>query len=145
MSGRKPSPPIYVLQHGIEVIGEYAPNPQCPYWRVRIRPHRFFPNAPVVSNGIYVRRNRVMLAAKLGRALLPAEHAHHDDEDRSNDAAGNLDLLTAAEHNRHHKTGTVHRPESREQISQSLKRAYADGRRALPSITNRDQQGRIAS
>ena len=74
MRGRKPNPPIYVLPHGIEVIGEYAPNAKCPYWRVRIRPHRFFPNAPVVSNGIYVRRNRVMLAAKLGHALLPAEH-----------------------------------------------------------------------
>lgn len=127
MTGRAHKAPIYVLPHGIEVIGEYAPNAKCPYWRVRIRPHRFFPNAPVVSNGIYVRRNRVMLAAKLGRALLPSEHAHHDDEDRSNDAASNVELLTAAEHNRHHKTGTVHKPESRAKTSVTLKRLYATG------------------
>ncbi|MDT7835004.1 hypothetical protein [Aquabacterium sp. OR-4] len=35
-TGRPPKAPIYVLAHGIEVIGEYAPNTKCPYWRVRI-------------------------------------------------------------------------------------------------------------
>lgn len=145
MRGRKPNPPIYVLPHGIEVVGEYAPNPKCPYWRVRIRPHRFFPDAPVVCNGIYVRRNRVMLAAKLGRALLPSEHAHHDDENRNNDAPGNVELLTAAEHNRHHKTGTRHTPAVRERIAKSMKQAYSDGRHKRNAITNRDQQGRITA
>jgi hypothetical protein len=142
--GRPPKPPIYVLPHGIEVIGEYAPSAKCRYWRVRIRPHRFFPDAPVVCNGIYVGRHRVMLAAKLGRALLPSEHAHHDDEDRSNDAPGNVELLTAADHNRHHKTGTRHRPESRAKTSATLKRLFATGAMKPRQITNRDNLGRIA-
>ena len=42
MTGRPPKSPIYVLPHGIEVIGEYAPSRKNRYWRVRIRPHRFF-------------------------------------------------------------------------------------------------------
>lgn len=144
--GRPPKAPIYVLAHGIEVIGEYAPNTKCPYWRVRIRPHRFFHGTPVVCNGIYVRRSRVMLAAKLGRALLPSEHAHHDDKDRSNDAPGNVELLTAAEHNRHHKTGATHRPESREKTSRTLKQKYAAGEMKKPGpITHRDHLGRITT
>lgn len=144
--GRPPKAPIYVLAHGIEVIGEYAPNAKCPYWRVRIRPHRFFPNVPVVCNGIYVRLSRVMLAAKLGCALLPSEHAHHDDENRNNDTAGNVELLTAAEHNRHHKTGSTHRPESRAKTSLTLKQKYAAGEKKKPDpITNRDHLGRITT
>lgn len=143
-TGRPPLAPLYVLPHGIEVIGEYAPNTKCPYWRVRIRPHPFFDGTPVRCNGYTVRRSRVMLAAKLGRPLTPQEHAHHGDEDRCNDTAGNLDLLTPAQHNSHHKTGSRHRVESRKQIGASLKRAYADRRRARPVITNRDHQGRIA-
>lgn len=143
MRGRPPKAPLYVLPHGIEVIGEYAPNKACPYWRVRIRPHAFFPAACVVSNGIYVRRSRVMLATKLGRALTPQEHAHHGDEDRVNDAAANVELLTAAEHNRHHKTGSRHSAASRKKMSDTLKRLYAEGAMTARTITNRDNLGRI--
>lgn len=132
--------PLYMLPHGIEVIGEYPARGKNRYWRVRIRPHRFFPNAPVVSNGIYVRRNRVVLASKLGRALTPAEHAHHRDEDRDRDVPDNVELLTAAEHNRHHKTGTKHRADSKEKTSRSLKHAYATGAR-IPTPMRGSQQG----
>lgn len=120
-------PTLYVLPHGIEVIGEYKPNARFPYWRMRIRPHPFFPDAPVVSNGISVKRSRVLLAVKLGRALTRSDIAHHADEDKVHDTADNIDLLTPAEHNRHHKTGTKHRPESRAQTSATLKRLYASG------------------
>ena len=132
MTGRPPKSPIYVLPHGIEVIGEYAPNAKCPYWRVRIRPHRFFAGAPVVSNGIYVRRNRAVLASSLGRPLTAEECAHHADEDRSNDVTGNIELLSAAEHNRHHKTGARHTEESKKRISDGLKLAISQGRREPP-------------
>lgn len=142
--GRRPSPPLYVLPHGIEVIGEYAPGGENRYWRVRIRPHPFFPGVPVVSNGLYVRRSRVILASKLGRALTPQEHAHHDDERRDHDAADNLELLTAAEHNCHHKTGARHSVSAKERIGAALKRAYTEGRHARPAISNRDHLGRIA-
>jgi hypothetical protein len=131
--------PIYTLDHGIEVIGEYPAKGKNRYARLRIRPHRFFPGVPVVSNGIYVRKSRVLLAAKLGRALSPAEHAHHDDEDRTNDTAENIKPLSPAEHNRHHKTGTKHRDESKQKTSASLKRAYAEGRHSKAILP--DQSG----
>jgi len=137
--------PLYVLPHGIEVIGEYAPGARNPYWRVRIRPHPFFANVRVVAGGCYVRRSRVLLASKLGRALERGEHAHHGDEDRAHDAADNLELLTAAEHNAHHKTGSQHAPDVRARIAAAVKRAYAEGRHARPAITNRDHLGRIAT
>lgn len=65
--------------------------------------------------------------------------------DRDNDAASNIIPLSQAEHNRHHKTGTKHREATKEQISNGLSRAYADGRRRKPQITNRDNKGRITA
>lgn len=142
--GREFKAPIYVLPHGIEVVGEYPPDASNRYWRVRIRPHPFFPGVPVRSNGIDVRRSRAILASKLGRALTPGEHAHHGDENTSNDAPANVERLTAVEHNRHHKTGARHRPESRAKTSATLKRLYAEGAMQPRPITNRDQLGRIS-
>lgn len=130
--GREFKPPIYVLPHGIEVVGEYPPDSSNRYWRVRLRPHPFFPGVREISNGILVHRSRAILASKLGRPLTPAEHAHHGDENRSNDAPGNVERLTAAEHNRHHKTGTKHTPEAKRRISAGLKKAIAEGRRKPP-------------
>lgn len=141
--GRPLKPPLYVLPHGIEVIGEYAPDKSNRYWRVRIRPHPFFEGVPIVSVGCYVRRSRVLLASKLGRALTPREHAHHDDEDRDNDAVDNLELLTAAEHTRRHKTGSKHRAESKAKTSATLKRLYAEGSMRAHPIIHRDHLGRI--
>jgi hypothetical protein len=143
--GRPLKAPIYVLPHGIEVIGEYPPTNGCPYWRVRVRPHPFFEGTPIRSNGYDVRRSRVLLASKLGRALTPQEHAHHEDEIREHDTPGNLEPLSAAEHNRHHKIGARHTKAARDRISASVKRAYAEGRHVRLPIINRDTQGRIAS
>lgn len=133
MSGRKPNPPIYVLPHGIEVVGEYEPNEHNRYWRVRIRPHRFFPDVVERNGGIYVRRSRVILASRLGRPLTPQEHAHHDDEDRDNDTPGNIELLSPTAHNQHHKTGAKHSIETKRRISEGLKRAISEGRRDRPT------------
>lgn len=128
--GAQFKPPLYVLPHGIQVIGEYAPTKINPYWRVRIRPHRFF-NTKIISNGQHLRKNRVLLAAKLGRAIARHEHAHHKDENRENDSMRNIERLTAAEHNRHHHIGLRHTKKIRAQISASLKRCYAEGRRSV--------------
>ena len=54
MTGRRLKAPLYVLPHGIEVIGEYAPNKKCPYWRVRVRPHPLIVGK-VVHGGVYIR------------------------------------------------------------------------------------------
>lgn len=126
-TGRPRKPTLYTLPHGIEVVGEYPARGKNRYWRVRIRPHRFFPDAPVVFGGIYVRRSRVVLASKLGRALTPAEHAHHRDENRDRDVPKNLEAISAADHNRHHKTGTKHTAASRAKTTATLKRLYAIG------------------
>lgn len=135
--------PMYVLPHGIEVVGEYAPSGKNRYWRVRIRPHPFFAGVPVVYGGCYVRRSRVLLASELGRALTPDEHAHHKDENLNNEQIDNLERLTPADHNRHHKTGSRHRAESRAKTSATLKRMYAEGAMKAKPITNRDHLGRI--
>lgn len=139
--GRPPSPPLYVLPHGIEVVGEYPARGKNRYWRVRIRPHPFFQNSPVIANGIYVRRSRVILTSKLGRALTSAEHAHHEDENRDNDVAENIETLSPAEHNRHHKTGTKQREESKQKTAVSMRLAYAEGRHA--PIVMREQRGEL--
>ena len=142
--GRPPQKPLYVLPHGIEVIGEYPARGKNRYWRVRIRPHPFFPDVPVVHGGCYVRRSRAVLASKLGRALTPEEHAHHEDEDRDNDVPSNVESLSAAQHNRHHKTGSRHREESKAKTSASVRRAFAEGRITPRLITKRDHLGRIS-
>ena len=143
--GRPLKPPIYTLSHGIEVIGEYPPRGDNKYWRVRVRPHRFFPGVRIVCGGIYIHRSRAILASKLGRPLTPADHAHHDDEVRDNDTSKNLTLMSAAEHNRHHKTGSRHSAESRAKTSDTLKRLYATGLMKAKPITKRDNLGRISA
>jgi hypothetical protein len=132
----KKKPPLYTLPHGIEVIGEYAPSGKNRYWRARIRPHPFFPKVRNRGGGIMVRRSRVILAAKLGRALTPDEHAHHGRNGCEDDSLKNLSLLTAADHNRHHKVGFKHSSESKKKISASLKLAIAEGRREPPPRVN---------
>ena len=139
----EPKGPIYTLPHGIEVIGEYRARGSNRYARLRIRPHPFFPGVPVVANGIYVRKSRVLLAVKLGRALTREEHAHHKDEDRANDTLDNIDLMGIVEHNRLHKTGSLHTPESKARISESMKAAYSDGRHKASVIKERGPDGRI--
>lgn len=135
----KQLPPIYTLAYGIHVIGEYPARGKNRYVRLRIRPHSFFPDAPIVANGIMVRKNRVILSIKLGRMLETNEHAHHRDENELNDDPDNIELRTAADHNRHHKTGTRKTAESKAKTSASMKKAFAEGRHA-PTIM-REQNG----
>lgn len=120
--------PIYILPHGIEVIGEYAPNGPNRYWRLRIKEHNLF-SAKVVSGGMGVRRSRVVMTSVLGRSLLDSEHVHHKDEDVNNDSPDNLEIMSAAEHNKCHKIGFKHSEESKAKISVSLKEAYNCGKK----------------
>lgn len=136
--------PLYTLPHGIEVIGEYAPRGKNPYWRVRVRPHPFF-SSKVVAGGIYLRRSRAVMSSVLGRALLPNEHVHHKNENRSDDSPENLELISPADHNSHHKTGATHTEETKAKISNGLKKAYEAGLHSRPTIKNRDSKGRISA
>ena len=143
--GRPLKAPIYVLPHGVEVIAEYGPNPRCPYWRLRVRPHPFFSGSKVAFGGQYVRRCCAIACSKIGRAIAPNEHVHHIDHDPCNDAPENLMVLPRAEHNTHHKAGSKHRPEVKKRISDSVRRAYQEGRHPVSSIAKRDSKGRIAA
>lgn len=138
----KPKTPLYVLPHGIEVIGEYPCTEKNPYCRVRVRPHPFFVGAKIVCDGHLIRRNRVILSSMLGRALERWEIAHHKNEDRSDDSPENLELLTTREHNAHHKTGAKHTDDAKRKISKSLKSVYQKGRKRS-RIVQRDDLGRI--
>ena len=45
---------------------------------------------------------RYLMAVKLGRFLTKEEHVDHKDEDKTNDAIDNLQILTVLENNRKH-------------------------------------------
>lgn len=123
--------PIYALSHGIMVMAEVAPNKSCPYWRVYIQPHPLF-DAALAGNGCcLVRRSRAVKTAEIGRMLLPSEHVHHKNENREDDVPSNLEVLTSADHNSHHKTGTKHTEESKAKISASVKRTKGEARVSL--------------
>lgn len=53
------------------------------------------------SKGLYP-LHRVLMENKIHRSLLPSEHVHHIDEDKSNNNIENLELLTASEHSKRH-------------------------------------------
>jgi hypothetical protein len=45
----------------------------------------------------------MIAAVKLGRVLLPGEHVHHIDGDRTNNAPANLDVLSQSDHRSRHQ------------------------------------------
>lgn len=59
------------------------------------------------SNG-YVRLHRLVMEDHLGRYLTADEHVHHIDEDKGNNAISNLQVMSASEHMRlHRSTGNM--------------------------------------
>jgi len=126
-TGRALKAPLYTLPHGIEVIGEYAPNANYPYWRVRVRPHPLIVGK-VVCGGVYLGRHRAVATSVVGRILRPDEHVHHDNGKQDDDPK-HLEVLAAAKHNAHHKTGWKHSQETKDRIAASLRLAHQEGRK----------------
>jgi hypothetical protein len=55
------------------------------------------------KNGIgYVREHRLIVEQSIGRYLLPSEHVHHKDEDKTNNDISNLEVSTNSEHTKKH-------------------------------------------
>ena len=57
----------------------------------------------------YVRAHRYLMEQKIGRPLTKDEVVHHIDEDGTNNNIDNLQLMTFAEHRRHHLKDNVHK------------------------------------
>ena len=82
----------------------------CPITHLKLsnimgRPAVFVPEHPKSNNRGYVLRARYLMEQKLGRSLGSREHVHHKDENPTNDHLGNLEVMSIAEHSRHHSTG----------------------------------------
>ena len=73
------------------------------------------PKHPRANNG-YVRRSHLVMEKKLGRYLKPWEIVHHKDENKSNDSASNLEVLTLAEHIKIHKPHRFRSEEQRQRL-----------------------------
>lgn len=131
-TGRPRLEPIYELAHGIKVVSE---NKHAKYVMCRIEAHPFFPDKTILHGRQSVIRSRAVMSAHLGRALLRSEHVHHKKKKfLHRDTIKNLELLTSAEHNKHHKTGTKHSDAAKKKISQTLKGMYDSGIRPKPDL-----------
>lgn len=123
--GRKPLAPMYVTPNvGINVVSEHIKIGSGGIRRryCCIRPH------PMIR-GICIQKSRVVMTDHLGRALGRNEHVHHGAQGTTVDTINNLELLTAADHNRHHKTGSKHTAKSKAQTSATLKHLYKTGQK----------------
>lgn len=64
----------------------------------------------VMKNGYQMRRvagrriylHRLVMEQKIGRRLLPSEHVHHLDHDKTNNHPDNLRIISPVEHGRYH-------------------------------------------
>jgi len=126
---------LYTLPNEIHVVGEYSPSKSIPYTRVRILEHHLF-DAVVRSGCQQIRKNRVVMTSILGRKLLISEFVHHKNEIKKDDSPGNLELISPADHNKHHKIGTYQSQESKNKISVSMKIAFKEGRHPPLPATN---------
>ena len=80
--------------------------------------------------------HRVIAERKLGRPLASGEIVHHADEDKQNNADGNLEVLASqSEHARLHFTGKKQSPEHIRKRMESSHRTKA-ARRGLHEISN---------
>jgi hypothetical protein len=65
-------------------------------------PRVWWPDHPMATSGGMVKIHRVIGSEMIGRKLQPSDHVHHKNEDRADWSKKNLEVLTAAEHNRKH-------------------------------------------
>ncbi len=59
-------------------------------------------------NGRQWYRHRYVMSRHLKRELLPEEHVHHIDGDKTNNKLKNLQVISASDHGREHMTPKAH-------------------------------------
>lgn len=60
---------------------------------------------PMANHHGYVPEHRLVMSEHLGRPLTGDEHVHHINEDISDNRLKNLEILSRADHTRHHNQG----------------------------------------
>lgn len=78
------------------------------------------PGHPLANHWGFVAQHRLIGEDMLGRPLLKGEVVHHHDEVRTNNARSNLQVMTQAEHRRHHMSKQPQIPLDREDVRQAL-------------------------
>ena len=69
---------------------------------------RYAPEHPWPRKGGYVREHVRIMELHIGRRIHDGEVVHHKDHDLTNNALGNLELLTASDHSRQHRAADTH-------------------------------------
>mgnify|MGYP001616820187 CR=1 FL=1 len=88
--------------------------------------HEFLPEHPAHNGWGFVSQHRLVAEDTLGRLLAKGEVVHHMDENRSNNAPENLQVMHFADHLRHHSAGRLAR--NRSALTEEMVVAALDGR-----------------
>lgn len=97
------------------------------------------PSHPNSYSDGHIMEHRLVMSNKLGRPLLPSEHVHHIDGDKTNNSPDNLEIVNKSEHHRSHY------PDYSEALIESSKTPESIIKRKETFKRNKHQQGKTNS